>query len=111
MSDFTERVFDALKAGRRTTKEWGRRWRRARVARSRSRSKQTYLLILLLIVLAGTFAKCLDYLAPTSEGQRISVSAFSELAKTKRLVTAEFRDEDSRIVGTARCAPAQSGGP
>ncbi|MDQ1711163.1 MAG: cell division protease FtsH [Frankiaceae bacterium] len=95
---------NAWRAGRHAVNGWTRRWRRARVARSRTRSRQTYVLLLLLLMLGGIFATCLSYLAPEQPGRQIGVNAFGELAKARRLGAVELRDEDSQITGVATCA-------
>jgi cell division protease FtsH len=88
-----------------------RNWRRARVSRRRMRSRRTYALLGLLIVLAGTFAALLAYLAPSPLGQRLTINQLSALAAHKQLVTAVFHDQDAQITGVYSCtgsAPKKS---
>jgi hypothetical protein len=88
----------------RRSRDAVRRWRRRRVTRKKSRGKQVYALTASLLVLAALFVWALSYLAPKSPGRQITLNQLAALAARHQLVSAEFRDEDARIVGTFTCA-------
>ena len=82
------------------------RRRRSRAAkRKMATRKTTIVLSLIVVVLMGTFAWSLDYLTPNSEGQELSITELTALASEHRVVTAEFRDEDNRLVGSFAAEP------
>lgn len=90
----------AFRRGRREFKTWRLRRRRARVAkRKASKGRTTYVLAATLILLLGTFAWTVDYLAPSARGTQISVAELSALATQERIETAHFFDEDAIIIG------------
>jgi cell division protease FtsH len=91
-----------------------RNWRRARVQRKKSRGKQVYVLTATLLLLGLTFVLSLAYLAPKPEGRRLTLDQLGAFATSHSLVSATFKDEDSRISGTLRCsvaAPAATAKP
>ena len=80
--------------------------RRQRTARKKNASRRsTIVLSLILLVLFGAFAWSLDYLTPRSDGNKLSFDELAALAQDKRIATAEFRDEDNRLIGTYAAAP------
>ena len=75
--------------------------RRARAAKRKMATRRvTIVLSLIVVLLLGGFAWSLNYLTPRAEGQEISIDELSALAEEKRIVSAVFRDEDNRLVGT-----------
>ena len=80
--------------------------RRQRSARKKSGSRRsTIVLSLILIVLFGAFAWSLNYLTPSAEGEELSIDELTALAQEKRIVDAEFRDEDNRLIGAYAARP------
>ncbi|HWL64600.1 MAG TPA: ATP-dependent zinc metalloprotease FtsH [Actinomycetota bacterium] len=77
------------------------RRRRARAAKQKMATRKTTIaLSLVVIILMGAFAWSLNYNSPRSEGREVSFDVLAALAAENRVVTATFRDEDNRIVGT-----------
>ncbi|MDQ3940782.1 MAG: ATP-dependent zinc metalloprotease FtsH [Actinomycetota bacterium] len=82
------------------------RRRRQRSARKKSGTRRTTIVLsLILATLFGAFAWSLDYLAPRADGNELSIDELTALAQEKRIETAEFRDEDNRLVGTYAATP------
>ena len=94
---------------RRKFEEWRLRRRRTRNAKGRraSSKKSTIFLIVVLVGLFGAFAWSLNYLTPRSTGREISIDQLSALAAQERIESAEFRDEDNRLVGTFVALPPE----
>ena len=81
--------------------EWRlRRRRRGAVKRKSGTRKTTIALGVVLLFLFAAFAWSLNYLSPRSEGTELRFDELSALATEERITTAEFRDEDNRLVGT-----------
>ncbi len=79
---------------------WLLRRRRARAAKQTMATRRvTIVLSLIVVVLLGAFAWSLNYLAPRSEGEEVSLDELGALASENRIVTAVFRDEDNRLTG------------
>lgn len=80
--------------------EWQLHRRRKKTAKRKNSGRTaTIVLSAVVLLLFAAFAAALNYLTPTSEGTEISIDELSALADEKRIVTAEFRDEDNRLVG------------
>ena len=81
--------------------EWRLRRRRRGAAKRKSAGRRTTIALgVVLLLLFGAFAWSLDYLSPRSEGDELRFDELSALATEERIETAEFRDEDNRLVGT-----------
>jgi cell division protease FtsH len=86
--------------------EWRLRRRRRRSSKRKGMGRTTtYVLLLIVVALFGAFAASLNYLTPTSQGIELSIDQLSYLADQGRIESAEFRDEDNRLVGTFSAAP------
>ena len=81
--------------------EWNLRRRRRNSSKKKNTGRKTTIALLMIVVaLFGAFAASLNYLTPTSDGTEISIDELSALADEKRIESAEFNDEDNRLVGT-----------
>jgi cell division protease FtsH len=104
----SESKLDKLRAGTRWLEREARtairQWRRSRVAGRRQRSRQTYVLATSLLLLIGFFAWTMVYLAPQSDGVRLTLGQATTLAAQHRLSSAVFLDQDAQIVGRFTCA-------
>jgi cell division protease FtsH len=107
----TARGADAAGWLRRELRTGLREWRRARVAKRKVRSKQTYVLAATCLLLVASFGWSLSYLAPTPAGRHLTIDELSALATQHRVASAEFRDEDSQIVGSFACATPSTAKP
>jgi cell division protease FtsH len=88
-------------------REWLLRRRRAASARRRPSGRRgTIALLVSLVLLLAAFAWCLSYLSPASPGREFTIDQLGGMARAGRVSQASFRDEDSRIVGRYRTAPA-----
>jgi cell division protease FtsH len=89
--------------------KWRLRRKRAKAAKGRraTSKKSTVFLIGILVLLFGAFAWSVNYLTPTSQGEEITIDQLSALAAQERIDTAEFRDEDNRLVGDFTVLPPQ----
>src|SRR3954451_18197904 len=101
---FEERAGRLAAHARQAARVAVRDWRRARVQRRKTRSKQVYVLTATLVALGIVFVWSLAYLAPRQHGHRLTIDQFGAAASAHRLVSATFRDEDSRITGVFQCA-------
>ena len=89
--------------------EWRLRRRRAKNAKGRraTSKKSTLFLIGILILLFGAFAWSVNYLTPRARGDEITIDQLSALAAQERIASAEFRDEDNRLIGSFVAAPPE----
>jgi cell division protease FtsH len=86
--------------------DWRLRRRRRRSSKRKGPGRTTtYILLVIVVGLFGAFAASLNYLTPKSQGVELSIDELSYLADQGRIETAEFRDEDNRLVGTFSAAP------
>ena len=99
----------ALDDFKRRFENWRLRRRRTKNAKGRraTSKKSTLFLIAVLILLFGAFAWSVNYLTPRAQGEEITIDQLSALALLERIETAEFRDEDNRLVGTFVALPPQ----
>ncbi|MDQ3956924.1 MAG: ATP-dependent zinc metalloprotease FtsH [Actinomycetota bacterium] len=90
----------------RNYKQWRLRRRRKKTIAKRSTGRRSTLVLgLILVVLFGAFAWSQSYLDPLSPGQELTLDELDALAKESRVAVAEFRDEDSQLVGTFQAEP------
>jgi len=96
---------------KRKLEDWRLRRRRIKNAKGRraTSKKSTLVLVGLLILLFGAFAWSTNY-AYTAEtpGQEITFDELSALAALERIESAEFRDEDNKLVGTFVAEPPET---
>ncbi|HJR45991.1 MAG TPA: ATP-dependent zinc metalloprotease FtsH [Actinomycetota bacterium] len=86
---------------RKRVDDWRLRRRRRKTSKRKNTGRKTTIALLAVVVLLfGAFAASLNYLTPDSQGDEISIDELSALADEKRIETAEFNDEDNRLVGT-----------
>jgi cell division protease FtsH len=111
LQGWTAKGQEALGWVRRELRAGVREWRRARVAKRKVRSRQTYVLALTWLLLVGAFVWSLAYLAPTPSGRHLTIDQLSALSTQHRVVSVEFRDEDSQIVGSFGCAVPSTARP
>ena len=97
----------ALDDYKRKLENWRLRRRRTKNAKGRraTSKKSTLFLIAVLILLFGAFAWSVNYLTPRAQGEEITIDQLSALALLERIETAEFRDEDNRLVGSFVALP------
>ncbi|MBW3594931.1 MAG: ATP-dependent zinc metalloprotease FtsH [Actinobacteria bacterium] len=95
---------------KRKYENWRLRRRRAKNAKGRraTSKRSTLVLVGLLILLFAAFAWSTNY-AYTAEtpGEEITFDELSALAAQERIETAEFRDEDNKLVGTFVAEPPE----
>jgi len=103
----------ALDAYKRKVDEWRLRRRRTKNAKGRraTSKRSTIVLIGILVLLFAAFAWSVNYLTPKARGQEITIDQLSALAAQNRIATAEFRDEDNRLVGTFVATPPEDEAP
>ncbi len=100
MNETREAALRFLQRQWRTAAAWVRRWRRARALRKSSSGRQLSALLLgVVIVFTAAFAVSLLYLRPSSPGRELTLDQVSILAGQDRIVSAVFREEDSRLEG------------
>jgi cell division protease FtsH len=77
-----------------------RRWRRTRaINKGPGGNRLNVALLGLVLYFFAAFGWSLWYIQPRSPGREITLNALSGLAQEQRVVTAVFRDQDSRIEG------------
>lgn len=99
-SDIGKGLSQAARGARRRGKAWVLRRRRARVSRRKTTNrKSTYVLLLSFIVLLGSFTWAMSYLKADVGKNELSIAQLSGLAGERRLISAQFLDEDAVVVG------------
>jgi cell division protease FtsH len=98
---------DAYKKARRSLKHYRLRRRRANATRKKATGRKvTLLLSVILIGLFASFFLTQDYVHTIdTEGENIRLDQLIALAKEKRVVSSEFRDQDHQIVGLFSTEP------
>ena len=101
MADESTKGSDPLSSMKKRFEDWRLRRRRRKTSKRKNTGRKTTIALLVIVVaLFGAFAASLNYLTPDSQGDEISIDELSALADEKRIETAEFNDEDNRLVGT-----------